>query len=50
LEEVKEGDYLLIRKVGAYGIVMASGFPGKKLPGQILVNKDKIEVIGKKRT
>jgi diaminopimelate decarboxylase len=50
LEEVREGDYLLIKKVGAYGIVMASGFPGKKLPGQILINKDKIEVISKTRT
>ena len=45
LEEVKEGDYLLIRKVGAYGIVMASGFPGKKLPKQILIQKDKIDVL-----
>lgn len=45
LEEVREGDYLLIKKVGAYGIVMASGFPGKKLPVQILINNDKIEVI-----
>src|SRR4030042_2173197 len=45
LEQVKEGDYLLIRKVGAYGIVMASGFPGKKLPRQILIQKDKTEVI-----
>jgi diaminopimelate decarboxylase len=42
LEEVREGDYLVIKKVGAYGIVMASGFPGKKLPGQVLINKDKI--------
>jgi diaminopimelate decarboxylase len=50
LEEVSEGDYLVLKKVGAYGIVMASGFPGKKLPKQILINKDKIEVIGKNRT
>jgi diaminopimelate decarboxylase len=45
LEEVREGDYLVIKKVGAYGIVMASGFPGKKLPKQILINKEKIEVL-----
>ena len=45
LEEVKETDYLLLKKVGAYGFVMASGFPGKKLPKQILINNGNIEVI-----
>jgi diaminopimelate decarboxylase len=45
LEEVKEGDYLLIKKTGAYGIVMASGFPGKEFPRQIFISTDKIEVI-----
>jgi len=45
LEEVKEGEYLLVKNVGAYGIAMASGFPGKKLPKQILISKDKIEKI-----
>ena len=45
LEEVKEGEYLLVKNVGAYGIAMASGFPGKKLPIQILISKDKIEKI-----
>jgi diaminopimelate decarboxylase len=45
LEEVKEGDLLLIKKVGAYGFVMASGFPGKKLPKQILIQQDKIKEL-----
>lgn len=45
LEEVSEGDYLVIKKVGAYGIVMASGFPGKELPKQILIDKEKTEAI-----
>ena len=45
LEEVKETDYLLLKKVGAYGFVMASGFPGKKLPKQILINNGNIEEI-----
>jgi|WetSurMetagenome_2_1015567.scaffolds.fasta_scaffold137364_1 diaminopimelate decarboxylase len=45
LEEVTEGDLLLIKKTGAYGFVMASGFPGKKLPRQILIQKDKIEEL-----
>ncbi|MBT8393283.1 MAG: hypothetical protein HKO81_00930 [Flavobacteriaceae bacterium] len=43
LEEVKEGEFLIVKNVGAYGIVMASGFPGKKLPNQILISKSKIE-------
>lgn len=45
LEEVKEGDYLVVKKVGAYGIVMASGFPGKKLPRQILINNGSIDLL-----
>lgn len=45
LEEVKEGEYLIIKNVGAYGMAMASGFPGKKLPKQILVSNFKIKKI-----
>jgi diaminopimelate decarboxylase len=45
LEEVREGDYLVIKKVGAYGFVMASGFPGKRLPKQVLIQNDKIEIL-----
>jgi diaminopimelate decarboxylase len=37
LEKVYEGDYLIITKVGAYGIAMASGFPGKKFPKQVFL-------------
>ncbi|MGA3286201.1 MAG: hypothetical protein ABSD46_02110 [Bacteroidota bacterium] len=45
LEDVKEDDFLLIKNVGAYGSVMASGFPGKRLPKQILINKNQIKEI-----
>jgi diaminopimelate decarboxylase len=45
MEEVSEGDYLLIRKVGAYGIALASGFPGKKLPMQVLMNNGNLQVL-----
>jgi diaminopimelate decarboxylase len=45
MEEVIEGDYLLIRKVGAYGIALASGFPGKELPMQVLMNNGKLRVL-----
>ena len=37
LPEVKEGDILGIRNVGAYGRVMASGFPGKELPREVCI-------------
>ena len=37
LPEIKEGDILGIRNVGAYGKVMASGFPGKELPREVCI-------------
>jgi diaminopimelate decarboxylase len=40
LPAVEEGDILAIRNVGAYGIVMASGFPGKKLPKEIFLAEE----------
>ncbi len=45
LPEVKEGDVLIIKNTGAYGFVMASGFPGKKLPPQLLIRSDKSVVL-----
>jgi diaminopimelate decarboxylase len=41
LPKVEEGDILAIKNTGAYGIVMASGFPGKELPREVLVTSDK---------
>ncbi|NEN96137.1 MAG: NAD(P)-binding domain-containing protein [Moorea sp. SIO3I7] len=40
LPQVQEGDILAIRNTGAYGIVMASGFPGKELPSEVMVYSD----------
>lgn len=37
LPEVHLGDLLAVLNVGAYGAVMASGFPGKNLPREILI-------------
>lgn len=37
LPKVEEGDILKIKNTGAYGIVMASGFPGKELPKEVIV-------------
>jgi len=41
LPKLNEGDILAIKNTGAYGIVMASGFPGKELPREVLVSSDK---------
>src|SRR3989344_880275 len=40
LPPVKEDDILMISNVGAYGRVMASGFPGKTLPKEVVVMMD----------
>ncbi|GAG31287.1 unnamed protein product, partial [marine sediment metagenome] len=37
LPKVKEGDVLIIKNVGAYGAVMASGFPGKRKPREVVI-------------
>lgn len=37
LPNVKEGDIIAIKNAGAYGHVMASGFPGKKMPKLIMI-------------
>ncbi len=37
---VEEGDILAIKNTGAYGIVMASGFPGKDKPTEIMICSD----------
>ncbi|MFA5967493.1 MAG: hypothetical protein WC805_03245 [Patescibacteria group bacterium] len=37
LPEIHIGDILAILNTGAYGAVMASGFPGKHLPGEVLL-------------
>ncbi|MDD5177696.1 MAG: hypothetical protein PHT54_00210 [Candidatus Nanoarchaeia archaeon] len=37
LPSAKEGDILVIKKTGAYGRAMASGFPGKDLPKEVFI-------------
>ncbi len=46
LPEIKENDILALKNTGAYGFVMVSGFPGKKLPAQLLIRLDRtIQVL-----
>lgn len=45
LPNLEIGDLLAFQKVGAYGAVMMSLFPGMKRPGEILIYRDKIKVI-----
>ena len=38
---LSEGNIVAIQKTGAYGRVMASGFPGKSLPKELIIHSDK---------
>lgn len=37
LPKLNEGDLLIIKNTGAYGVVLASGFPGKQIPSEVLI-------------
>jgi len=40
LPKIQEGDILVIKNTGAYGIVMYSGFPGKTKPSEVVIYID----------
>ena len=40
LPRIHEGDILTIKNAGAYGAVMATGFPGKRLPTEVLITRN----------
>lgn len=42
---VKQGDIIVVRGAGAYGFSMASNYNARRLPCEILVDGDKVEVI-----
>ena len=48
--EVKEGDYLAIRDVGAYGFSMASNYNSRPKPAEVLVDGCKVKLIRKRET
>ena len=48
--KVKNGDILAVRGAGAYGSSMASTYNSRRLPCEVLVDKDKSYVIKKRQT
>ena len=48
--KVKNGDILVVRGAGAYGSSMASTYNSRRLPCEVLVDKDKSYVIKKRQT
>jgi len=40
LPKVEEGDVLAIKNSGAYGMALSSGFPGKELPKEVLIDSN----------
>ncbi len=50
VNEVNDGDLLVIESVGAYGFSMASNYNSRPLPAEILVDGDNIALIGAAQT
>jgi len=48
--DVKEGDFLVIMNAGAYGASMSSNYNIRPLAAELLINKDKVEIIRKKQS
>lgn len=50
LPEVKRGEYLAVLTAGAYGIVNTSHYNARLRAAEVLVNGDKVRVIGERET
>lgn len=50
LPNVERGEYLAVLTAGAYGIVNASHYNARLRPAEVLVNGDKVRVIGERET
>jgi diaminopimelate decarboxylase len=50
MPEVKEGDFLAILDVGAYGMVLASNYNTRPRPAEILVDGKRAQVIRRRET
>ncbi|MGK7389223.1 MAG: diaminopimelate decarboxylase [Candidatus Cyclobacteriaceae bacterium M2_1C_046] len=50
LNEVREGDLLLIKNAGAYGFMMASNYNSRFRPPEVLIHKGKAHLIRKRET
>lgn len=50
LNEVKEGDILVIKNAGAYGFSMASNYNSRFRPAEVLIHEGKAHLIRKRET
>ena len=50
IPEVKEGEFLAVMSVGAYGSVMGSNYNGRLRPAEILISGKGIKIIRKRET
>ena len=50
LNEVSEGDILMIKNAGAYGFVMSSNYNARFRPPEILIINEEAELIRKRET
>jgi diaminopimelate decarboxylase len=50
MNEVKEGDILGIKNAGAYGFMMSSNYNSRFRPAEVLVYKNKVNLIRKRET
>jgi len=50
INQVREGDLLVIKNAGAYGFCMASWYNSRPRPAEVLVRSDRIELIRQRET
>ena len=50
LNEVREGDLILIRNAGAYGYTMASNYNSRPRPAEVLVHEGRARLIRRRET
>ncbi len=50
IKEVKKGEVIAIQSAGAYGFSMASNYNSRPLPSEILIDGNKVALIGKEQS
>ena len=50
LRPVRNGDLLVLRDTGAYGFAMASGYNGRPLAAEVMVDGSRVELVRRRQT
>ena len=48
-QNIKEGEYVIIRDVGAYGMSLSSNYNLRPSPAEILIKNSKVQVIKRRQ-